>query len=100
MATVGINTTKLGSMQDEVGLYIKRVKNLVNIEDAASKLESAIQGSSSEAMLKSYTKAINNEIHKFISQLEDYKIQLTTIANTYAKSDSSNTVFTNAQKNL
>ena len=100
MATTGINTDKVGSMQEEMDDYMKRVKNKIDISATSSQVERAIQGTSSEKTLKAYAKAIDAEIDKFVNQLSGYKTQLTQVKSTYIKDDNANTTFSNAQNNL
>lgn len=100
MATTGINTNKVGTMQQEMEQYMKTVKNKVNIEAVSSVIERAIQGSRSEDTLKAYARAVDREIDNFVEQLKQYESQLSTVKSTYIRDDSSNATFTNAQKNL
>lgn len=100
MATTGINTNKVGTMQQEMEQYMTRVKNKVNIEAVSSVVERAIQGSRSELTLKAYARAIDKEIDNFVSQLKQYESQLSTVRSTYVRDDLTNSTFTNAQKNL
>ena len=100
MATVGINTYKIGTMQSELDEYMNKLKSRINISSISHKTERAMQGSSSGATLQAYARAIDNEINYFINQLSAYKTQLDEVKAAYIRDDQANTTFTSAQKNL
>jgi hypothetical protein len=100
-STVGINDTKgIKKIKSALNTYRTTITKKCKIEINNSQIEKAIKGKGSEATCKTLIKAINEEITKFIADLNKWDALLDTMANSYRSNDTSNTSFSDVTKKV
>jgi ABC-type Fe2+-enterobactin transport system substrate-binding protein len=97
---VGINTSKISSLQKSISSYIGYVKKQTDISATAKEIQVAIKGSASEASLKTLATQLNTNLVNYLKYLDQFSTQLGTITSTYKKADASNTTFSTATSQL
>lgn len=97
---IGINTSKISAMKAEIDAYKTYVKKQTDISATKAEIRKAIKGSNSEATLIKLSNQLESTLESYLSNLDQFKTQLDTLASTYKKSDSSNSTYADVTKQL
>ena len=98
--TVGLNVKGIDKMVDSINKYQSSIKKHCDLSAKNSLIHSAIQGTKSEATLKTMLNEINTKLENYISELNQYETILNGLKAEYVKNDSGNATFTTISNKL
>ena len=97
--TTGINTDKIGAMQQAIENWAKAV-DAANITLAAKSVAQAMKGNNQVTQIKKLCQACDSYSNSLTSKLREYKNRLNDVKIAYAKNDADSTAVSSYVTNV